>query len=353
VAVLPENGAAVVAEAAAALGLDPDAAFRLSLPSPNPGGLPEPPAGAVTVRHLLARYADLLSAPGKGALEALAAFASDPGEAARLRQMASISGRDAYHAYVVAPKRSLLELLRDFPSARPSLGAFLGSVAPRLQPRFYSISSSPAAHPRAVHITCAVVEEAMPSGRVHRGVASTYLAAAAPGDTLALFLRRSTFKLPADPAVPVVMVGPGTGLAPFRGFVQERAALAAGGAALGPAALFFGCRHRAHDYIYREELEGAVAGGALSQLSVAFSREGEGKDYVQHHMARQGEALWALLRPQAAGVLYVCGDAKHMAQDVHRTLVDVVRRATGCTAHKAELQVKAMSDAGRYLKDVW
>jgi NADPH-ferrihemoprotein reductase len=166
----------------------------------------------------------------------------------------------------VAAKRSLLEVMQDFPSAKPSLGVFFGSVAPHLQPRYYSISSSPAQHPRAVHITCAVVRERMPSGRLHEGVASCWLARARPGDRVPLFLRRSSFKLPPSPAVPVVMVGPGTGLAPFRGFLQHRAALLQSGQRLGAAHLFFGCRNRRHDFIYEAELEAAVAGGAVTQV---------------------------------------------------------------------------------------
>lgn len=353
IAVCAENAPEVVAAAAKALGLPLTACFRVDLPVGNPGGLPEPPAGPVTVRCILARYADLLSAPGKGALQALAAFASDPSQAATLKQLASIDGRDAYHEYIVAAKRSLLEVLQDFPSAQPSLGAFLGSIAPRLQPRFYSISSSPARHPQSVHITCAVVQEVMPTGRLHNGVASSWLAALTPGTKIPVFLRRSTFKLPADVNTPVVMVGPGTGLAPFRGFIQERLVAAKRAAALGPALLFFGCRSRQHDYIYREELEGAVAGGALSALHVAFSRETSVKDYVQHHMQRQGAEVWALLQPGANGVLYVCGDAKAMAKDVHRTLHDIIIKQTGCSGNEAEARVKALSDSGRYLKDVW
>lgn len=244
-------------------------------------------------------------------------------------------------------------MLQEFPSARPTLGAFFGSIAPRLQPRFYSISSSPALHPRSVHITCAVVKETLPSGRVHEGVASTWLAAAKKGTKVPVFIRRSAFKLPQAPSTPVVMVGPGTGLAPFRGFLQERLAQAAKGVALGPGVLYFGCRNRAHDFIYQQELEAAVQKGGLSALNVAFSRDGAVKDYVQHHMARQGAELWRLLGPQGKGYLYVCGDAKNMAKDVHRTLHSVIMEVTGCSGPQAEEEVKAMADQGRYLKDVW
>lgn len=352
VGVLAENSAATVEAAAAVLGLPPSMCFRLRVPPGGGHGLGEPfAAGPVTLRAALARHADLLSAPNKAALAALAAFAAVPEEAARLAHLASIEGREAYHEYVVEGKRSLLEVMQDFPSARPSLGAFFGSIAPHLQPRYYSISSSPAVHPKSIHITCAVVHEAMPSGRVHEGVASTWLAACRPGQPIPVFVRPSTFRLPADPTTPVVMVGPGTGLAPFRGFLQERAAAVARGVALGPAHLFCGCRNRQHDYIYQEELEGFVAAGALSQLHVAFSRDGPTKDYVQHHMEAHGREVWDLLCASRGGVLYLCGDAKNMAKDVHRSLHDIVAKATGCSDAQAEVQ--ALSASGRYHKDVW
>ncbi|KAL4458551.1 hypothetical protein ABPG75_013416 [Micractinium tetrahymenae] len=354
VAVFAENSPSVVQAAARALGLPLSHCFRLRLPSPNKHSLPEPPApGPLTLRCALARYADLLSAPNKAALLALAACARDAREASRLRRLASIEGKDEYHGYVVVAKRSLLEVMQDFPSARPSLGAFFGSITPHLQPRFYSISSAPQQHPRSVHITCAVVREKMPAGRLHEGVASCWLQRARPGDRMPIFLRQSTFKLPRSPAVPVVMVGPGTGLAPFRGFLQQRAALAQSGQQLGAAHLFFGCRNRKHDFLYEEELEAAVAQGAISQLHVAFSREKSRKEYVQHLMEAHAAEVWAILCETAGGYLYVCGDAKNMAKDVHRALHTIAVKATGCSDSKAEALVKQLLDSGRYLKDVW
>lgn len=165
VAVFAENSPAVVEAAARVLGLPLSHCFRLRVPTPNKHSLPAPAAaGPLTLRCALARYADLLSAPNKAALMALAACATDAQEAARLQRLASIEGKDEYHSYVMSAKRSLLEVMQDFASARPSLGAFFGSIAPHLQPRYYSISSAPQQHPRSVHITCAVVKEVMPSG---------------------------------------------------------------------------------------------------------------------------------------------------------------------------------------------
>ena len=147
--------------------------------------------------------------------------------------------------------------MQEFPSAKPSLGIFFARLAPRMRPRYYSISSSPAATPHSLSITAAVVDAVAPCGRRHRGVATTHLAAMDPDSRVTIpgALRTSTFRLPPDAAVPIVMIGPGTGLAPFRGFLQERAAQQANGATLGPALMFFGCRHPEHDFIYQQELE--------------------------------------------------------------------------------------------------
>lgn len=357
VAVYAENKPAVVAAAAQLLGVDPSTIIQLSLPPGNPGQLSPPFPGPVSIGTALARHTDLLGPVHKQQLGALAAFATNPAERERLQRMASPDGKENFHTYVVEGHRCLLDVLADFPSARPPLGPFFGCIAGRLQPRFYSISSSPLAHPQSVHITCAVVSERTPAGRHHEGVASTWLAQLRPGDTVEVYTRHSTFKLPPHPAVPVVMVGPGTGLAPFRAFLQERTMLAAQGAHLGPAFLYFGCRNRRHDYIYEEELA-AWAGtspstGVLTALYTAFSREGATKNYVQHHITRNAAELWQALGPQGGGYLYVCGDAKHMARDVHRALHDALVQATGCSGHEAEAAVKQLADSGRYHKDVW
>ncbi|KAJ9517855.1 hypothetical protein QJQ45_004205 [Haematococcus lacustris] len=354
VAVYAQNSPAVVETAAKLLGYPPDTLITLTVPE-GEAGLAAPFPGPLTLRSALAFFTDLLASPHKDALQALASCASAPEEAARLVLLASSSGKAEYADWVARPHRSLLEVMQAFPSARPPLGLFFASIAPRLQPRYYSISSSPLAHPRCVHVTCAVVREKMGSGRLHEGVASSWFKRqqGQAGEVRApIFLRSSHFKLPADPSVPIIMVGPGTGLAPFRGFLQERTALVAAGKALGPAVLFFGCRSREQDYLYQEELAAALASGALSALHVAFSRQGPAKDYVQHHMEREASQIWQLLEAQQ-GCLYVCGDAKHMAKDVHRTLVGLVQREGGRSGTEAEAWVKALQDAGRYQRDVW
>ncbi|KAL6777167.1 NCR2 [Auxenochlorella protothecoides x Auxenochlorella symbiontica] len=356
VAVFPRNDDAVVAEAARLLGAEPDSCFTLGA---APGGPVPPFTGPITLREALAAHVDLLGLPSKAALSTLAAFAKDKTEAARLARLAAPEGRDEYHAEVVAPRRSLLEVMREHASAQPSLGAFFASVADTLQPRYYSISSSPRARPAALSITCVVVDEELPGGRRHRGVASSYLARLRPGDRLPVFVRRSAFRLPADPATPIVMIGPGTGLAPFRGFLQDRQAVlearsGSGGAstALGPATLFFGCRQPDQDFIYREELEGWAASGALSVLHTAFSRAGPRKEYVQHHIEAAAEAVWDALQARS-GCLYICGDAKGMCHDVQLALAALAGRALGAGEEAGADWLKRLAAEGRFMRDVW
>ena len=220
-------------------------------------------------------------------------------------------------------------------------------VLKRLQPRMYSISSSPKECPDEVHLTVSPVRYNF-EGVPRRGVCSTYLADRSPGDSVAVYVQPSSnFRPPSDSHTPMIMIGPGTGIAPFRGFLQERRALGH----TGPNWLFFGEQHAATDYYYRDEIEQMRANGFLTKLDLAFSRDQSHKVYVQHLMRERGSQLWSWLEDGAQ--LYVCGTADPMAKDVDRTLCEIAAQHGKLEPEAARAYVQALSADKRYHRDVY
>jgi len=239
-----------------------------------------------------------------------------------------------------------LDLLQLLPENAMSAADFVGLLKP-LQHRAYSISSSPLAAEGRVHLTAASVRYTT-NGREHGGVCSTYLADRTEGDLAGIFVSQNkAFRVPSDDSTPVIMVGPGTGIAPFRAFLQER--LACG--ATGRNWLFFGDQHRADDFIYEEELAAMSSAGLLTRLDLAFSRDQQEKIYVQTRMRENGKALYAWL--EEGGHFYVCGDATRMARDVDHALHDIIAVHGGHSADAATTYVNELKRQKRYVRDVY
>ncbi|MCV7179116.1 diflavin oxidoreductase [Mycolicibacterium sphagni] len=287
--------------------------------------------------ELLAGHLEIC-APSR-ALQALVASRTDDADAA-----AALRSGDPAVLSSWLYGRDVLELLE---LADLTVDEVLEVLRP-LQFRDYSIASSPLAHPGHLHLTVATVRYHA-RGRARGGVASTFLAdRASSGQEVRIHLRPNhNFRLPA-PDVPIIMIGPGTGIAPFRAFLQERQAAAAP----GKAWLFFGDRRRTTDFLYGDELTGFLDSGALTRLDLAFSRDDDGpKTYVQHRMKDSTAEFFAWLEQGAH--LYVCGDADRMAKDVDRTIHEIVAEAGGMHAAAAHSYVNELIKAHRYLRDVY
>lgn len=243
--------------------------------------------------------------------------------------------------------RGLIDLLLDCPGTITSAGELAGILA-RLVPRLYSISSSPASHRDQVHATVAVVRYRS-HNRERGGVCSTLLADRVNhGESVPVYIQpNKRFRIPAQNDAPMIMIGPGTGIAPFRSFLHERRALGC----TGRNWLFFGERSAETDFLYREELESMQADGHLTRLDLAFSRDQERKIYVQDRMLERSAEFWRWLQEGAS--VYVCGDASRMAKDVDSTLQTIVQQQGGLPQEAAFEYVQQLNDQHRYHRDVY
>ncbi|MGH8047644.1 MAG: diflavin oxidoreductase, partial [Chthoniobacterales bacterium] len=241
----------------------------------------------------------------------------------------------------------LSKYLADLPPPGVAAAEWVGSLR-KLQPRLYSISSSPKAHPGEVHLTVAIVRHEW-NGRPRKGVCSTFLAdRVTDGIRIPVFVHKSPhFRVPADHSRPIIMVGPGTGIAPFRAFLEERRATAA----TGKNWLFFGDQRAATDFLYEEELLAMRDNGHLTRLDLAFSRDQADKLYVQTRMIENATDVWAWL--QDGGYFYVCGDAKRMAKDVDAALHRIAETAGGLCPEAAADYITLLKTEKRYVRDVY
>jgi len=349
--VVAENPPDVVARALRRFDFADDTYVRLRAVSPLSSTLPTD--APVSLERLLARHVELQHTATRRQIATMAANTQCPNTKPRLQALSADDEETGeYRTEVKRKRRSVLDLLEEFSACELPFEAFLDMLPP-MTPRYYSISSSPHAEPSRCSITVGVVREPAWSGRgTFDGVCSTYLERHDEHATIDAFVKdsKSGFHLPEDPARPIVMVGPGTGLAPFRGFLQERDALRRGGATLGRALLFFGCRHPDQDYLYRDELE-RFAANSIVELHVAFSRVGPEKTYVQHRIAERADDVWAII--DGGGTFYVCGDGSRMEPDVRAAIIALYRAKTGNDEAAASAWMDELTASKRYNLDVW
>ncbi|BCH31186.1 NADPH--cytochrome P450 reductase [Mesorhizobium sp. L-8-10] len=351
--VLPRNSAEQVGRVLKRFAFPEDSQVRIRM---NGGGKAFLPVDRpVPIRLLLSGYLAIQDPARRSDIEVLVNYAESPSEKAEL---AALSGEDPeslarYREEVLARNRSVIDLLEDFPSCRLPFNLFI-ELVPLLRPRYFSISSSPLVSPSAASITVGVVKGAARSGHgTYCGVASGYLAGLANGTEVECFIRPPSipFFPPDDAMRPMIMIGAGTGIAPFRGFLETRAAKKSSGESVGPAVLFHGCRNRDQDHIYADEFE-AMARAGVVELQMAYSRPDDGmKCYVQDRLAQCGDRLWDLI-DQGANV-YVCGDAGTMAPAVERAFIEICGAKLGIDADAAGKWLAAMKSEKRYLVDIW
>ena len=350
--VVPRNDPALVDSVARRFGFLPGDQIRLQVAEGRRAQLPV--GDTVSVGRLLSEFVELQQVATRKQIQIMSEHTRCPMTKPKLL---AYVGEDAaaaehYRADILVKRKSVFDLLDEHPACELPFHAYLEMLS-LLAPRYYSISSSPSGDPQRCSVTVGVVEGPASSGRgVYRGICSNYLAGRRAGEVIRATVRetKAGFRLPDDPSVPIIMVGPGTGLAPFRGFLQERAARKAGGASLGPAMLFFGCRHPEQDFLYADELKAFEAGG-ITELHTAFSRDAGPKTYVQNLVAGQKERIWSLIEQGA--IVYVCGDGGKMEPDVKAALVAIYRERKGADADAGARWIDDLGASNRYVLDVW
>ncbi|MGO4185347.1 assimilatory sulfite reductase (NADPH) flavoprotein subunit [Paenibacillus sp. TAF43_2] len=293
-----------------------------------------------SLREALLKYYEI-TALTKPLITQAAELTSNPA----LRELLAQGQEQALRSYING--RDLLDLLQDFEPWQGSAKQFV-AILRKLPARLYSIASSFKANEDEVHLTVRAVRYES-HGRERYGVCSVHCAERVqPGDSLPIYIQQNpNFKLPADTNTPIIMIGPGTGVAPFRAFLEEREEIGAE----GKSWLFYGDRHFVTDFLYQTDWQRMLKDGVLTKLDVAFSRDTEEKVYVQHRLLQKSRELFEWL--QAGAYVYICGDEKHMAHDVHTALLTVIEQEGGLSAEQAAAYLNDMQDQQRYQRDVY
>mmetsp|Transcript_25095 Transcript_25095/g.34969 ORF Transcript_25095/g.34969 Transcript_25095/m.34969 type:complete len:630 (-) Transcript_25095:83-1972(-) len=338
--VCPRNEHKICAKLCKRLDVHPKAIFKATY-SGHHTGLPS----ECSMMDAMLWHLDINNPPKKSLLTTLAQYATDAKEAEELIALASPAEKEKYDAEMIRRHTSIPDLLERYASIKVPFSVFV-EICPKMQPRFYTISSSSNAQPGRITITLSVLKG---------GICTNYLASLKTDkDKAPVFVRPSTFRLPKQLASPVIMVGPGTGLAPFMGFIQEFEYQSKNVSdyekTKGARVLYFGCRRSTEDFIYKDELEAARNGGILTDLKVAFSREGKQKVYVQNLMQKDTSELYRHL--QDGGYVFVCGGTS-MGREVKDAFVRLVCKEGGKSEDAARAFVDDLHSQNRYVQELW
>ncbi|KAK9717400.1 sulfite reductase [NADPH] flavoprotein component [Basidiobolus ranarum] len=302
-----------------------------------------------TMLQLFTQHLDIFGRPSKRFYEALATFAKDPSEKERLEFLISSEGATEFKQRV-NDTITYADILKEFTSAHPDIDDLVQLVPP-IKPRHYSIASSMKMHPNSVHLLVVLVDWTTSTGEERIGQCTRYLSQMKVGDQLTVSIKPSVMKLPPRDEQPVIMAGLGTGMAPFRAFVQERAYLKAQGKQVGPMALYFGSRFRSSEYLYGEELEAYHAEGLLTHLQLAFSRDQKQKIYIQHKMQEDSQLLHQYML-QEDGHFYLCGPT-WPAGDVKDAMVSSFVENGGITESQANNKISELKELEKYILEVY
>ncbi|MGW0630836.1 bifunctional cytochrome P450/NADPH--P450 reductase [Streptomyces sp. NPDC002758] len=352
-AVFAKNDPALVNRALARLGVDRDQVLRLDQPA---GGRTHLPVGTpVTAGLLFTEFVELQDVATRSQIQTLAGHTECPWTRPQLQAYTAdtAEAEERYQTEILGKRVSVLNLLERFPAVELPLAVFLEMMGP-IRPRFYSISSSPLANPRHVRLTVGLLEGPALSGDGrYRGTCSSYIAGLNPGDVVYGYVRvpSPTFAPPADPATPLILIGPGTGIAPLRGFLEERAHQHVNGTQVGLSQVFVGCRHPEHDYFYRQEMQDWEQAG-IAQVHTAYSAvTGHPARFVQDAIAGAADTVWQAI--QDGAYLYVCGDGRRMAPAVREALAAIYRERTGSDDEAAQQWLAQLEADERYQQDVF
>ncbi|XP_077161099.1 NADPH-dependent diflavin oxidoreductase 1 isoform X2 [Paroedura picta] len=331
------------------LRLDPDKLFVLrptESNTPLPALLPQP----CSVHHLVSHYLDISCIPRRSFFELLSYISPNELERDKLREFSSAQGQEDLYAYCNRPRRTTLEVLYDFPHTTCAIPCdYLLDLIPRIRPRAFSIASSLLAFPNRIQILLAVVQYKTRLSKPRRGLCSSWLASLDPQNgavKVPLWVKQGSMKFPAYPDSPTIMIGPGTGVAPFRAAIQERVAQGKKG-----NYLFFGCRQRSKDFFCQAEWEELVKRGLL-MLFTAFSRDQEQKVYVQHRIRENKKLVWDLVSRENA-YIYLAGNAKQMPEAVAEALKFVFQSEGGLSASEAEEYFATLDRTRRFQAETW